>query len=70
MDRRPRNRNGRPVDPARFVVVAGLGAMLVLSAGPLYGLAYGLPLRTGVAASAAVTLGVVDDAVTRVVWSR
>jgi hypothetical protein len=32
MDRRPRNRNGRPVDPARFVVV--------------------------------------DDAVTRVVWSR
>lgn len=62
MDPRPTNRDGRPVDPVPFVVVAGLGATLVLSAGPLYGLAYGLSLRTAVAASAAVTLGVVAGA--------
>lgn len=69
-----------------FVAVAGLGAMLVLSAGPLYGLAYGLSLRTRLTVSAADTVGIVagayhrfvrratpdavDDAVTRFVWGR
>ena len=62
MDHRPRNRDGRPVDPVPFVVVAGLGAMLTLSAGPLYGLAYGLSLRTGVAASAVVTVALIAGA--------
>jgi len=62
MDRRLRNRDGRPVDPVPFVVVAGLGAMLALSVGPLYGLAYGLPLRTALAASAVATVAVVGGA--------
>jgi hypothetical protein len=49
---RPRNRDGRPVDPVPFVVVAGLGGMLALSVGPLYGLAYGLSLRVALAVAA------------------
>jgi hypothetical protein len=68
MDRRPRNRDGRPVDPVPFVVVAGLGAMLVLSAGPLYGLAYGLSLRAALAVSAVVTVGVAAGAYHQFVW--
>jgi hypothetical protein len=68
MDPRPRNRDGHPVDPVPFVVVAGLGAMLVLSAGPLYGKAYGLSVRTGVAASAAVTVSLTAGAYHQFVW--
>ncbi|WP_338740575.1 hypothetical protein [Haloplanus salilacus] len=68
MDRRPTNRDGHPVDPVPFVVVAGLGAMLTLSAGPLYGLAYGLSLRTGVAAAAAVTASLIVGAYYQFVW--
>lgn len=68
MDRRPRNRDGRPVDPVPFVVVAGLGAMLTLSAGPLYGLAYGLSLRAALAASAAVTVALAAGAYHQFVW--
>jgi hypothetical protein len=59
---RPRNRDGRPVDPVPFVVVAGLGGMLALSVGPLYGLAYGLSLRVALAVSAAVALAVAAGA--------
>ncbi|MFD1633209.1 hypothetical protein ACOZ4L_08445 [Haloplanus ruber] len=62
MDRRPRNRDGRPVDPVPFVVVAGIGAMLAFSLGPLYGLAYGLSLRTALTVSAAAAVAIVGGA--------
>jgi Zn-dependent protease len=68
MDRRPRNRHGHPVDPVPFVVVAGLGGMLALSVGPLYGLAYGLSLRVAFVASGVATLGLAAGAYHQFVW--
>jgi len=42
--------------------------MLALSAGPLYGQAYGLSLRTALAASAAVTVALIAGAYHQFVW--
>jgi hypothetical protein len=68
MDHRPRNRHGRPVDPVPFVVVTGLGGMLALSVGPLYGVAYGVPLRTALVVSGVATLGIAAGAYHQFVW--
>lgn len=50
------NRHGTPVDPVPFIVVAGLSSMLLLSFGPLYGQAYGLPLWAALTVSVACSL--------------
>ena len=57
MDRSPRNRRGEPVDPVPFLVSVGLAFMLTFSIGPIYGLAYGLPLSTSISMAAAAFAG-------------
>lgn len=66
---RLRNRDGSAVDPVPFAVTAGLGSMLTMSLGPLYGQALGASLPTAVAASSAVLLAVVAVAYHRYVWT-
>jgi len=39
-----RNRDGEPVDAVPFLISTGILGMLTLSVGPLYGLAYGVPV--------------------------
>jgi len=51
-----RNRDGAPIDPVPFAVVVGLAFMLIVSLGPLYGQAYGLPLWVGLLVSGCVFL--------------
>ncbi len=55
------NRRGVPIDPVPFIVVTGLGCMLLLSFGPLYGQAFGLSLSSAllvsITLSAVVTVG-------------
>ena len=66
--RRPfRNRDGDPVEPWPFVVVAGTGALPVVTFGPLYLTALGLPLRPAIGVSLAVSAGVVAVAYHRFV---
>lgn len=48
----PRNRRDEPVDPVPFLVSVGLAFMLTFSIGPIYGLAYGLPLSTSLSVAA------------------
>ncbi len=48
---RPRNREGRSVDPVPFLVVTGLAFMILLSFGPLYGQALGVALEVGIGVS-------------------
>lgn len=50
------NRGGSPIDPVPFLVVTGLGCMMLLSLGPLYGQAFGLPLS--IALPLSITLSV------------
>jgi phosphotransferase system glucose/maltose/N-acetylglucosamine-specific IIC component len=50
-----RNREGTPVDPWPFVVVAGTGVLPLLSFGPLYLTAFGVPLRVGVPVAVAAS---------------
>lgn len=52
------NRNGTSVDPVPFVVVSGLGCMLSLSFGPLYGQAFGLSLPIALLVSVVLSLAV------------
>ncbi|MFC4543129.1 hypothetical protein ACFO5R_14460 [Halosolutus amylolyticus] len=66
---RPRNRQGSPVDPVPFVVVAGLAFMILLSFGPLYGQALGASLDRSIAASAALFVLVTVGAYYRQVWT-
>ena len=56
---RVRNRDGAPVDPVPFLVSAGMAVMLLFSTGPLYGLAYGLSVRTSLVLSTAFAATVV-----------
>ncbi len=63
-----RNRNGEPVDVVPFLVSTGILGMLTLSVGPLYGLAYGVPVAQGVAVSAGATAAVCAVAFHRLVW--
>jgi hypothetical protein len=64
-----RNRRGSRVDPVPFVVVAGLAFMILLSFGPLYGLALGLSLEVAIALSTAVFAVVASGAFYRQVWA-
>ncbi|QUO48058.1 hypothetical protein [Halorubrum ruber] len=54
---RPRNRRGDPIDPIPFLVTTGLAFTVVFSFGPIYGLAYGLSLRSALALSGAAFAG-------------
>jgi len=62
------NRDGTPIDPVPFAVVCGLAFMLLLSVGPLYGLAYGLSLPVSLAVSAVLYAVVTVVAFDRLVW--
>lgn len=63
-----RNRDGEPVDAVPFLVSTGILGMLTLSVGPLYGLAYGVPVGHGVAASLGATAIIAAVAFHRLVW--
>lgn len=65
---RVRNRDGDPVDPVPFLVSVGLAAMLLFSAGPLYGLAYGISVRGSLAVSTVAAVAVTAFAYHRLVW--
>ncbi|WP_181691097.1 hypothetical protein [Natronomonas sp. LN261] len=62
------NRDGTPIDPVPFAVVGGLAFMLLLSVGPLYGLAYGLSLPVSLAVSTVLYAVVAVGAFYRQVW--
>ena len=66
---RIRNRDGDPVDPVPFIVSLGLAVMLLFSAGPLYGLAYGLSIRVSLGISAVGAVAVAAFAFHRLVWA-
>ena len=63
------NREGRPVDPWPFVVVAGVGLLCVYSFGPLYLMALGASVTQALAVCTAVAAGVVAAAFHRYVWT-
>lgn len=63
------NRHGSVVDPVPFVVTTGLTWMLLLSFGPLYGLALGVSLTVGFGVSTALGLGFTAGAYYYQVWS-
>lgn len=64
-----RNRDGDPIDPVPFAVSAGILAMLTLSLGPLYGLAYGVPVGRSIAISVGVTVVLCAATFHRLVWA-
>ena len=69
MGMRVRNRDGDPVDPVPFIVSVGLAGMLLFSAGPLYGLAYGLSVRASLGISAVAGVAVTAFSYHRLVWA-
>jgi hypothetical protein len=64
-----RNRDGDPVDPVPFLVCTAMAVLLLFSVGPLYGLAYGLPVWAGLAVATAGTVAVAAVAYHRLVWT-
>lgn len=64
-----RNRDGEPVDPVPFLVSAGLTGMLLLSCGPLYGLAYGYSVKSSLCVAGALSAAIVSFAYHRLVWT-
>jgi hypothetical protein len=64
-----RNRDGDPVDPVPFFVSAGLAAMLLLSCGPLYGLAYGVSVQVSLWVAGVCTAVITGVAYHRLVWT-
>jgi hypothetical protein len=64
-----RNRDGEPVDAVPFVVSIGILGMVTLSIGPLYGLAYGVPIGRSVAVSIGATAVISTVAFYRLIWS-
>lgn len=63
-----RNREGEPVDPVPFAVVAGSAWLLCLSFGPLYLDAFAVSWPRGLAASVAVATATTLWAYRRFVW--
>jgi len=64
-----RNRDGDPVDPMPWVVVVGLGFMLLFSMGPIYLQGYGLPLAPSVMVCSVLFLGLVGVSYWRYVYT-
>ncbi|WP_224448322.1 hypothetical protein [Haloprofundus salilacus] len=63
------NRDGSPIDPVPFLVVASLAFAVAFAFGPAYGLSFGLSLTVAVALSAVAFLGALALAYYRLVWS-
>ncbi|MFC6874076.1 hypothetical protein [Halobellus marinus] len=64
-----RNREGEPVDPVPFAVVAGSAWLLCLSFGPLYLDAFAIPWPRGLAISTAIAFLTTVWAYRRYVWT-
>lgn len=65
---RLQNRDGNSVDPVPFLVVAGMGGMIVFSAGPIYLMTlFGVDVVVALAGSAAIYLPLVVGAYHRLV---
>jgi cytochrome b561 len=64
-----RNRDGTPVDPVPFLVVAALAFLVVFSFGPVYAGAVGLSLPVGIALSAGLFVAATVGAYVRLVWN-
>lgn len=64
-----RNRDGTPVDPVPFLVVALLAFAVCYSYGPAYFAALGFDIAVGVAASTAAFLGATAVSYYRLVWA-
>ncbi|KAA9399502.1 hypothetical protein Har1130_00150 [Haloarcula sp. CBA1130] len=62
------NRDGDPVDPVPFLVCTAMAVMLLFSLGPLYGLAYGLPVWAGLAVATVGTIAVAAVSYHRLIW--
>lgn len=63
-----RNRDGTPIDPIPFLVVALMGATVAVTWGPLYLVELGLSQPVAVGCSCAVAAGTVGLAYYRYVW--
>lgn len=63
-----RNRNGTPIDPIPFFVVAGIGFTVFLAWGPVYLLGHGVSLDIAVTVSAVLAIVSVVTAYYRYVW--
>ena len=66
---RLRNREGVPVDPVPFLVVALLAATVLLSFGPLYLQEFGLTLEVAVVISAVLSIAAAVLSYHRFVWN-
>lgn len=64
------NRHGREVDPVPFAVTAIALALIVLSWGPGYLLAFGIPLATALVISGLTTTILIAGAYYRLVWTH
>ncbi|MFB6250292.1 MAG: hypothetical protein ABEI27_01165 [Halobellus sp.] len=64
-----RNRQGEPVDPIPFAVIASVAWLLCLSFGPLYLDAFSVPWARGVLVSVAVAVGMTVWAYRRFIWT-
>lgn len=63
------NRDGTPVDPVPFFVVASLAFLVSFSYGPFYCMALGLSLSWGFVVSGVVFLLVAGASYYRLVWT-
>ena len=63
------NRDGTPIDPVPFLVVALLAAMVLIAWGPLYLLAHGLALVPSVAISVSIAIAACLVLYYRFVWT-
>lgn len=66
---RLRNRDGTPIDPVPFFVVALLGVMVAIAWGPLYLKAHGVDEPVAVAASVALAALTVGASFYHYVWT-
>lgn len=63
------NRDGTPLDPVPFLVVALLAVTIAVTWGPVYLLGFGVELRVAVGGSLAVATTAVAVAYHRLVWT-
>lgn len=66
---RLRNREGVPVDPVPFLVVALLAGTVLIAFGPLYLLEFGLSIEIAVVLSVVAALGAAALSYHRFVWT-
>ena len=66
---RLRNRDGTPIDPVPFFVVALLGVMITIAWGPLYLKSHGVEQSVAVTASVGLAAVTVGTSYYRYVWT-